>query len=213
MRARLLEAAMVVLGQRGVEASVIDDIAALAAVSRGTFYNYFRSNEELLQSLAIETGNEMMRAVAPVVESRPDPAWRVSAGVRGWLTLTGENPHLAAFFRRAGLYILEQDSLVRVDMPRDLALGMGSGRFTIDKLELGFDIVGGTVLSAINTIANGVAPPNHGSAVAQRILMGLGVPAGEAEAIACLDIEKATLSDNSLIIRSGRLTSGQRDSA
>lgn len=209
MRARLMEAALLVLGRRGVEASIIDEISALAGSSRGTFYNYFRSNEELLRSVAIETGNEMMAAVAPIVESRPDPAWRVAAGVRGWLSLTARNPHLAAFFRRAGLYVLEQDSRVRVDMPRDLIAGIGSGRFTIARLELGFDIVAGTVLSAINTIATAAPPPDHGEDVAQRILMALGVPAGEAAAISRLDIRQAALPDRSLIVSSARLAAAE----
>jgi AcrR family transcriptional regulator len=179
-------------------------------VSRGTFYNYFRSNEALLKSVAIATGNELMLAVAPIVESRPDPAWRVSAGVRGWLTLTGENPHLAAFFRRAGLFILEQDSLVRVDLPRDLIAGMSSGRFTVDRLDLGFDIVAGTVLSAINTVATANPPAHHGQDVAGRILMALGVAEGEAESISRLDIAKAILPASSLIHQSRQLAEESR---
>lgn len=204
-RGRLLEAALLVLGQRGVEASIIDEVTGLAGVSRGTFYNYFRSNEELLKSLAVQAGNEMMLAVAPIVESRNDPAWRVAAGVRSWLALIGENPHLAAFFQRAGLYVLEQNTLVRVDLPRDLIAGMSTGRFTIDRLEIGFDVVAGTVLSAINTLATGNARSGHAEAVAQRILMALGVAATEAQAIAGEAMDRALLPESSLILRSARL--------
>ena len=36
------------LGRRSADASIIDELTALAGVSRGTFYNYFRTNDELL---------------------------------------------------------------------------------------------------------------------------------------------------------------------
>lgn len=196
-----MAAALQVLGQRGVEASIIDEITTLAATSRGTFYNYFRSNEDLLRCVAIEAGNDMMKAVAPIVESRDDPAWRVAAGVRGWLAIIADNPHLAAFFQRAGLYVLEQNTMVRVDLPRDMIAGLESGRFNFESLELGFDIVAGTVLSAINTVATGNGGERHAAMVAERILMALGVDPVEARAITGEDIARAELPPDAVARR------------
>jgi hypothetical protein len=94
---------------------------------------------------------------------------------------------------------------VRVDMPRDLIAGMASGRFTIARLELGFDIVAGTVLSAINTAAVTNPGSDYGCDVAGRVLMALGVEHDEAQSIARLEIEDALLPETSLIVRSGRV--------
>src|SRR5688572_6508878 len=74
MRARLLEAALIVFSQHGVEASVIDEITSVAGVSRGTFYNYFRTNEELLTAVAVEAGGEIAAAVMALFDEPPDPA-------------------------------------------------------------------------------------------------------------------------------------------
>lgn len=200
MRARLMESALVVFGQRGVEASVIDDITAVAGVSRGTFYNYFQSNEDALRSVAIAAANEMMEGVASVVLQFDDGARRTSAGVRSWIRLVAEHPQLAAFFRRAGLYVLEQNTRVRVDMPRDLLLGMQSGQFTIAEIELGFVIVGGTVLAAINSIVLGDAPDNYDQIVSERILMALGVAADDAREIATLPLDRAQLPPDGMIV-------------
>lgn len=200
MRARLMESALVVFGQRGVEASVIDDITAVAGVSRGTFYNYFQSNEDALRSVAIAAANEMMEAVASVVLQYDDGVRRTSAGVRSWIRLIAEHPQLAAFFRRAGLYVLEQNTRVRVDMPRDLLLGMQSGQFTITELELGFVIVGGTVLAAINSIVLGDAPEHYDEIVSERILMALGVSAEAAREVATLPLDRARLPADGMII-------------
>ena len=46
-RAKLMEAALLVFGERGAEAIVIDEVTQLAKVARGTLYNYFRGNRGL----------------------------------------------------------------------------------------------------------------------------------------------------------------------
>ena len=48
MRRKLVESALLVFAEKGVDASVIEDVIAAAGVSRGTFYNYFCTNGELL---------------------------------------------------------------------------------------------------------------------------------------------------------------------
>lgn len=201
MRFRLLTSALSVFGQSRDEPSVIDEVIRRAAVSRGTFYNYFDNADDLLKSVADVVGTELMQAVAPIVEVGQDPAERVSAGIRSWISLVEQYPQLAPFFRRAGLYILANDR-VRSDLPRDLYSGIKSGRFTIRERELGFVLVSGTVLAAINTMATGRAPGSYGSKLAERILMSLGVDAATARRISRARIGKPLLPPNSLVAES-----------
>lgn len=200
MRERLLEAALLVFGSEGADAGVIDEVIRQAGVSRGTFYNYFRNSDDLLKAVADEAGTELMAVTTPIVVSRDDPAERIATGVRSWISLVEQFPQLGPFFRRAGLYILANDR-VRSDLPRDLVLGMKSGRFTIRELELGFVLVAGTVLAAINTMAVGPAPRNYGKKLAERVLMSLGVQPDEAFSISRGRIAKPSLPPDSLIVR------------
>ena len=62
MRRKLVESALFVFAEKGVDASVIEDVIAAAGVSRGTFYNYFRTNAELLAAAINELGNEVVDA-------------------------------------------------------------------------------------------------------------------------------------------------------
>lgn len=201
MRSRLMEAALQIFGRGGAEPAVIDQVIRLAGVSRGSFYNYFESAEDLLKAVAIQVGNELMEAVAPIVEAHHDPVERNSAGIRSWMALVKAHPHLPAFFRRAGLYVLEENTRIRVDMPRDLLAGMQSGQFTITEIELGFVLIAGTVLAAINTFALGEPPADYGSKLAQRILMSLGVEAAEAQRISVLPLPEPELPPNTMIAR------------
>ncbi|MEZ5136555.1 MAG: helix-turn-helix domain-containing protein [Acidimicrobiales bacterium] len=51
--AKLLEAGMTVLAERGYHAARVDDVVRTADVSHGTFYLYFSNKEELFQALAV----------------------------------------------------------------------------------------------------------------------------------------------------------------
>jgi AcrR family transcriptional regulator len=59
-RARLLEAAKVVLRERGYPATRIDDIARAAGTSHGAFYLYFANKHEILEALARQTSEVML---------------------------------------------------------------------------------------------------------------------------------------------------------
>lgn len=192
---------MSVFGQAADESGVIDEVISRAGVSRGTFYNYFDNADALLRAVADQTGTELMHAVAPIVEAYDDPARRVAAGVRSWICLVEQNPQLAFFFRRAGLYVLENDQ-VRSDLPRDLFAGIQAGRFSVKELELGFVLVAGTVLAAINTMAIAQALPRYGSKLAERVLLSLGVTSAEACSISRARIGRPKLPPESLILRS-----------
>src|SRR6516164_4551776 len=82
MRARLLESALLVFASQGVDATVVDEVISTAGVSRGTFYNYFRTNEELFSAVAAEVSNEILRIVDPLLLPLTDPAARIAVGIR-----------------------------------------------------------------------------------------------------------------------------------
>ena len=84
-RLRLLQSALVVFAEKGIDATVIDDVIAAAGVSRGTFYNHFSTTSELLLALATAMSDEVLAVVDPVVLSLGDPVVRFSASVRSRL--------------------------------------------------------------------------------------------------------------------------------
>lgn len=59
-RARLLEAAKVVLRERGYLGTRVDDIARSAGTSHGAFYLYFANKHDILEALARQTSDVML---------------------------------------------------------------------------------------------------------------------------------------------------------
>jgi len=82
-RARLLDAGMQVLRERGYHAARVDDVVRLAGVSHGTFYLYFSNKEDLFRALAEQCAEEMT-ALAASLGPVPAGAGGVAA-LRRWL--------------------------------------------------------------------------------------------------------------------------------
>jgi len=76
-RNRLLDAALQVIRSKGYAATRVEDICAAAGLSKGAFFHYFASKEELAIAAAeyFETMAEGLFAQAPF-QREPDPARR-----------------------------------------------------------------------------------------------------------------------------------------
>ena len=201
MRTRLIESALLVFARRGVEGSVIDEVITTAGVARGTFYNYFNSNEELLRAVAEEVGNQMLQIVDPVVRTIDDPAARVACGVRLTLIVARAHPQLAAFLARVGPPALGVQSLAAELLGRDVKAGMESARFTAMHPRLGFDLVSGPVLSAFHTLLTAKVPASYPQDMAEAILLSLGVAKASAHRLAHLPLGDLALPADSLLVR------------
>ena len=135
MRMRLIESALHVFAHKGADAAVIEDVIAMAEVSRGTFYNYFRTNEELLAAVVKELGNELLAQVETVVIHCKDPAERLATAVRMALHTMQAHPLLAQFVARSGLVMATHNSLALDYLPRDIQDAMDSGRFHLGSVQ------------------------------------------------------------------------------
>ena len=81
MRARLITATQdAYLAADANRTPVIDDVIRQAGVSRGTFYKYFDSLDEVLAVIGRRAADEMLESFDALFASVPDPAVRVAAG-------------------------------------------------------------------------------------------------------------------------------------
>jgi AcrR family transcriptional regulator len=96
-RAKLLDAAVPVLAEKGYHATRVDDIVRMAGVSHGTFYLYFTNKEDLFRTLAERCADEAdaLAGSLGVVDSGPAGV----ATLRAWLA------EFLVFYRRYGVVI------------------------------------------------------------------------------------------------------------
>jgi AcrR family transcriptional regulator len=103
-RKKILEAAFDLIGnERGLTVR-IEEICAAAAISRGTFYNYFTSLERLFEVLAIELAHDLNKALVLSWDETRSHAEGSNAAVQHYLNYAQRDPawawamvHLNAF--------------------------------------------------------------------------------------------------------------------
>jgi AcrR family transcriptional regulator len=182
-RLQLLDAALEVLAEQG-EGCSIGDVAARAGVSHGTFYNYFRDRDELLDALVAHTV-ERFSAVAAREVDEADPAERfarISARALASAVTAPSTVRVALRLEAAQRALLVDGPLAH--LRADLAEGHRLGRFTVPADDATLDVVLGGLLLAARRVVDGDTDPGYRAAVIARVLMSLGLPADEADGIA-----------------------------
>jgi AcrR family transcriptional regulator len=185
-RKMILSAAYSLVCRKDGHLTRVEEISASARISLGTFYNYFSSINELLDALAYEISHDINVRVRALLQLMQPGAFRVSAASRLYLhqvridqawgramvNLTGTGPQF-------GHISLQHVAKV-------VAEGIELGEFRIPNVEVGCDLVMGTVLSAMMSMVRAPFPDDYPEMVARQILTGLGVhPHLIADCIGC----------------------------
>jgi AcrR family transcriptional regulator len=179
-REALLRAAFEVLGHESGRNAQIDDVLAKAGMSRGTFYNYFVSREDLLHTVSFELSHHFDVGL----EHTADPPTRTSFALRtylrqawqdrqwGWaivnISLGGPVILGAATYRYA---------------TGTVQAGIDSGDFPIPNVRHGLDLLAGSSLMAMISLLRDEVSVEYIEEITLVILMGLGVARKKAEAV------------------------------
>jgi AcrR family transcriptional regulator len=157
-RQRLLDAAMRLFSDRTGPTSVIDDVIREAQVSRGTFYNYFDSLDEVLAAISQDLSDQMTTGILPVYDVLQEPWQRLSVGFRLFMVRAMLDRRWASFVTRVDAW--QHNTLVARYIGGDLEQGKLHGQFSFDRLEVATDFIMGASACCIQTIRDGVAEPN-----------------------------------------------------
>ena len=99
---KLLDAADILVKERGFDAVSVDDIVASCGVAKGTFYHYFSSKDDLLVYLT-RTPYEKLKQKFAATQGRPYLE-RLRAFIRDWFHMTEKyNLHFTVLRNRMAL--------------------------------------------------------------------------------------------------------------
>jgi AcrR family transcriptional regulator len=184
-RALLIDSALALFREKHMRVPAIHEIAARAGVATGTFYNYFRTREELLEAAIIEGAERLQNEIVTSYTPVADAAERVSIGTRRFILRAKTEPMWAAGLLR--VWSSNPSLLGRMLEPvfASLRTGRRQGRFTYRSEGSAADLCVGPVAAGMRRVIDeGGDAERHGVAVAALILRGLGIRAAEADAIA-----------------------------
>ncbi len=174
-RAALIEAARETMSVKGVDATTIADITEAADLGFGTFYNHFKSKDEIVDAAMADMverlGDEIDALIAPI----DDPffaqivAWHqvvnlaVSEPIWGWFVLRSSKT----------LNMMNQGLMGR--FRRDVERSMETGDFVVRDIDVVANLVGGGVLSLVNARLSGVIDDDQVSEGLALLVTHLGI--------------------------------------
>lgn len=183
-RRLLLNAAVKVFASKSIEAASIQEIAAMAGVANGTFYNYFQTKEAIMEAAAVAVGIDYCERIDESYSHIADAAERMAIGGRRYMVMAIEQPELAGFMMSVALHSTTWQKQVHPYIQADLMLGIKQKRFHVASVPAAMDLITGTNFAAIASILSGKAGRPHIPATAASILRGLGMAPKEADEIA-----------------------------
>jgi AcrR family transcriptional regulator len=178
MRQRLLFAALdVFLVGEWLRPPAIDDIIQKAGVSRGTFYKYFDSLEELLAILGQQMAAETLSTYQRIFDPIADAATRVAGGPLLGLTRAAMQPRRVPFTSKVdfGGYLSRDDGMWHV-VSNCLAAGKTSGDLSFSSLDAATDfVIGATIEATRRQICLQSFDKDYVFEVTRMIITGLGL--------------------------------------
>ncbi len=122
----------------------------------------------------------VIEAMDPLVQPLTDPAERVCVGMRTALSLVRAHPVLGAFMVRAGWPAMARTHVFFTQVGADLSQGIRQGRFTRMHLDVALNLLAGSMVGAMHSLASGKLPRDFPEQTAAALLRALGLAANEA---------------------------------
>ena len=173
-RARLLDAALKLMADRGMDGVAINEITEAADVGFGSFYNHFESKEAIHRALTDLVFEEFANALDRARTGVTDRADIRASSVRHTLYRARRDRTWALFLLRESLSSRMLTRGLGSHLLRDIEKGIGAGRFKEDPNGKG----GVRVVKSIEVGGagdHGGQEDCHFSGRAERVLEGAGV--------------------------------------
>lgn len=175
-RAQLIASAIQVFASRGVAATTVQEIANVAGMTTGTVYNHFATKEDMVQQVAIWLAQTLCQRITDSQQGIKEGAERMAIGNRRYIWLAEQSPAWALMMLDIAVAAPHLADIVNEFVLADLRLGVAQKSFQIPSETAALNMVNGTIMQAMQSVALGHAPPDHASEVSAMVLCGLGIP-------------------------------------
>src|ERR1700680_1016985 len=130
-RIRLLDAALRLMAEKGMDSVTINDITEAADVGFGSFYNHFESKEALYAALLEWVFEDFADAMERVLGEISDPAEVIAVSVRYTMMRALREPVWGQFLVREGFSARPVDHGLGRRLLRDIRKGIAAKRLTV----------------------------------------------------------------------------------
>jgi AcrR family transcriptional regulator len=183
-RAGLLAAARQLFAARGMDRTTIAEIAEQADVAIGSFYNYFRTKEQLLDALVEDELSNQRRLLELRQDQVQDPAEKISIAHRHLVRVAQTDADWAWLLVRLDAPYRVAWSVFGEAAENDLRGGIEAGRFDVANPALALNASGGALFAVIHAQLVGEASRHADVEHAEGVLRSFGLDRADAAEVA-----------------------------
>jgi AcrR family transcriptional regulator len=171
----LKDAASAIITEKGVSGLRLQEITERADLALGSFYNYFDTKEDLVEAVVTDSVSTLADALAIPTTDHQDPAELVGEAIRRFISLAYETPDFARLLVELDHTRSLAVATVHPAAARALELGVTSGRFQIEDINVAVTGIVGGAVALVRSILAGLAPADAAVQYARASLRSLGV--------------------------------------
>lgn len=190
MRAQLVSASPELVSIKPANETKVEDVTEHAQVSRGTFYQCFRSVEDLLNVSAKQAGQEITSPIILAGSTIVDVPLRMAAKTRMAIRLLTDMPLLGKLMLKVEWPFTDLQHKGYQDIKKDVAQGIEQGCFNDMPLEIATNLVISTLRGAIQEMLDSAHTQDYEDQVIYHLLLSLGVNAATAQEISKIPLEQ-----------------------
>jgi AcrR family transcriptional regulator len=173
-RADLISAARDIIAERGLDGLRVIDVTERADVAFGTFYNQFKTKDDIVEAVVAET----IVGLAASIEESPaftDPAEALVASTRAIVRVAYDDPSLARLLVNLEQAEARFERTIRPQAGALLERGVAEGVFAIDDLETTLTMSIAAAFEVIRCILDGRLSDRADLTCAEMLLRMAGV--------------------------------------
>lgn len=179
-RARLMDAAVQVIAERGIETTSVNEIAAQAKVANGTFYNYFTDKNDIVGSISLKIATSITQQIDASMSDIEQAHERVAFATQQFVEIAASAPEWGWAFMYSATSMDGIRNTATKGLRNDIALGLSQGHFHVEMDNYLINTISAMVMNAISRRLAGNADKNATWKISDSVLRVLGVPADKA---------------------------------
>ncbi len=183
-RAKLMDAAINVIAQKGVEKASILEVTKSAGLANGTFYLYFKNKNELIDAVGLSIIGAIVDAIHNPVLADNDPAIQVANHLCAFVQHSAAEPQWMRMIVDSMQTTIEHRNFFEYGIREDIRQGIASGRFDVEESEEILSILAALCRTGVERLLDGAAIEPVQIAMMEAALRILGVDHKEARNIA-----------------------------
>ena len=174
-RALLMDAAIAEFARRGIPATAVNDIAAAAGVSHGTFYYHFPNKEALVEAVGRAVAASLVDEVDAAIAAVTSGPERVALATQTFLRSAAAEPDWGWLVVRALSDMGPFHHQISRGIRKDVLIGIKAGEFSAEPTDLLFAALLAVVATALRARLEAPERPGIEAEAATLVLRMLGL--------------------------------------